>query len=281
MTGQQRGQWLRESGAGYLTTPELDTVANFLDQLDRQCGDQVARVILFGSRARGDHEPESDIDLLIVTRNGKLAVKETVRSLANDEPYLSTLIMSAEDYRRHQWLRDPLYINVRRDGIELWNPTKWTAEKNSTPLDVKEGEARVLNQPTRETIRTYIDRARENLEAAQHLRDAGSLRGANSVAYQGARHAATAALYARNVIRTKHSDLEPALADFLVKPDYVAEGCVGILRNLRTTREASDYDVWFMADKRQTDELVAAAERFVAQMERFLQEQGALDDEEN
>lgn len=154
MTERRRGQWLRESGAGYLTAPELETVANFLDQLDQQCGDRVDRVILFGSRARGDYEPESDIDLLIVT---------------------------------------------------------------------------------------------------------------HSLAYQGARHAATAALYARNVIRTKHSDLEPALADFLVKPDYVEEECIEMLRNLRRTREASDYDVWFTADKRQTDKLVAAAERFLGQ----------------
>ncbi len=277
----ERGQWLRESGAGYLTAPELDTVANFLDQLDRRCGDRVARVILFGSRARGDHEPESDIDLLIVTRDGKSSVKEIVRSLTNDEPYLSTLIMSADEYRRHQRLRDPLYINVRRDGVELWNQAAWAVEKNSIPLDFVEGEARVLDQPTRETIRTYFDRTGEDLEAAQHLRDAGSLRGANSVAYQGARHAATAALYAQNVIRTKHRDLEPALAEFLVEPGYVGEEYIEILRDLRTTREASDYDVWFTPDKEQTDKLVAAAKRFAVQMERLLREQGAFDDEEN
>lgn len=277
----ERGQWLRESGAGYLTAPELDTVANFLDQLDRRCGDQVARVILFGSRARGDHEPESDIDLLIVTHNDKSSVKETARNLTNDEPYLSTLIMSADEYRRHQRLRDPLYVNVRREGIELWNPSQWLQEQHAIPLNITEGELRQMDEATRETIRIYLDLAYDALEVARDLAQDERPKHANSKAYYAAHYALVAALYSLNVVRSKHSGVQAALSQFLVKPSHVEEKHKDIFVELRNVRQDSDYEPRFTPDQEETDRLLVGAERFVARMEEFLREQGAFDNEEN
>ena len=41
-----------------------DTIAEAVDRIVRRFDPE--RVILFGSRARGDHRPDSDIDLLVV-----------------------------------------------------------------------------------------------------------------------------------------------------------------------------------------------------------------------
>lgn len=104
MRKQDRSRLLREGRVGYLTTTEQESVAGFLEGLAERCGDQIARVILFGSRARGDHDEESDIDLLVVTLDGKSVVKEAVSALKSDEPYLSVLVLSVQDYREHQRL---------------------------------------------------------------------------------------------------------------------------------------------------------------------------------
>ena len=49
-----------------------------------------ARVILFGSRARGDHRPDSDIDLLVISTNGNTAGPELGARFAARE-YLTAL----------------------------------------------------------------------------------------------------------------------------------------------------------------------------------------------
>lgn len=281
MAERERGKWLRESRAGYLTVPERSSVARFLDQLENLCGDQIARVILFGSRARGDYEPESDIDLLIVTRGGKSQVDEITRHLSRDEPYFSILVMSADEYQKHQWLRDPLYVNVRRDGIELWDEDSWAVERELVPLeDFIEGEVRTMDEATKETIHLYLGLAHEGLTEARLLRDAGSLRGANSRAYYSAHYALIAALYAINIVRKKHSTVQAALSQFLVKPGRIEEEYKDIFKNLRKRREDSDYEPRFVPNEAETDRLLAGAERFVARMEEFLREQGAFDNNE-
>lgn len=280
MAESDRGRLLRESRAGYLTRTERDSVAEFLDQLGSLCGDQVARVILFGSRARGDHEPESDIDLLIVTSDGKTEVHEVALRLGYDEPYLSVRVMSAAEYQRHQRSRDPLYVNIRRDGIELWDPNEWLAEQQTVPLNIVEGEPRIMDEAAKETIQTYLGLAQEGLQDARVLKDQGSLRGANSRAYYGAHYALVAALYSLNVIRSKHSGIESAISQFMVKPGLIEEEFKDIFKELRKVREDSDYEPRFVPDEAQTARLVTNAERFVARMEEFLGEQGAFDDAE-
>jgi len=48
-----------------LTQPDHDTIAAVMAAIMSRW--PVERIILFGSKARGDHEPDSDIDLLVIT----------------------------------------------------------------------------------------------------------------------------------------------------------------------------------------------------------------------
>ena len=65
--GQARAdRVLAEERVPYLADRERKSLARFLERLEAECGDRVQRVVLFGSRARGDHDAESDVDLLKV-----------------------------------------------------------------------------------------------------------------------------------------------------------------------------------------------------------------------
>ena len=44
----------------------LETLREFKRRLERRFGDRVREVYLFGSRARGDHAPDSDADVAVV-----------------------------------------------------------------------------------------------------------------------------------------------------------------------------------------------------------------------
>jgi predicted nucleotidyltransferase len=59
----------------HLTTHERSVLTKFLSRLRERCGDRIAHVWLFGSKARGDFDEESDVDLLIAARNGDDALQ--------------------------------------------------------------------------------------------------------------------------------------------------------------------------------------------------------------
>lgn len=91
-------------------------------------GDRLAALYVFGSRARGDHRPDSDLDLAVVLRNAS-------SSLANDDDALLDVTYPIEiDHGVHiqAWalaadetgqpstaFRSRLAETVRREGILL------------------------------------------------------------------------------------------------------------------------------------------------------------------
>jgi predicted nucleotidyltransferase len=117
----------------YIMTIELnrnqkEAIARYLEILSQIYREQISKVILFGSVARGDFSPESDIDLLIVTANGGQNLKDEISMACFDimletEVILSPLVMDEETYEWHKKYRDPLYNQIQKDAIDLWmNP---------------------------------------------------------------------------------------------------------------------------------------------------------------
>ncbi len=255
----------------YLTPPEKGALSRFLERLEKEYADRIRRVVLFGSRARGDYDPESDIDLLIVVEGDGI---EMGRLLA-EEDFFSPLFMSIERYQEHQRLRDPLYVNLRRDGIELWDVAQSEAEERAIPLVFDEGEIRVMDGAAQETIRLYLKLAHEELQVIRVLQEAGLLRVALSRAYFAAFYALTAALYAVDVVRSKHSGIKAALSEFLVRPGLIEEEYKDIYQRLFKCRQVSDYEPSSWPESQEALHLLAEAERFVARMEAFLRGQGA------
>lgn len=87
--------------------------------------DPSAEMILYGSRARGNAEPESDYDLLIIV-DGEVSLKREdiiCRQLFPIE--LDTgKVLSAIVYSRQQWDTKlyramPFHRNIERDGVIL------------------------------------------------------------------------------------------------------------------------------------------------------------------
>lgn len=90
-------------------------------KLEELYGPRLVRLVLFGSHARGDAEPGSDIDVLVVLR-GEVNPGEEIRrtggiiadlSLANDV-VISCLFI---DEFRFMHRNGPLLRNIRKEGI--------------------------------------------------------------------------------------------------------------------------------------------------------------------
>ena len=86
-------------------------------------GDQVDRILLYGSRARGDERPDSDIDILVVLKDD-FNYSEMLRlsselaaslSLENDV-VISRAFVSKEQFENR---KTPFLMNVRREAVPV------------------------------------------------------------------------------------------------------------------------------------------------------------------
>lgn len=104
---------------GTISDPILSRFRAALDQI---YGERIERVVLFGSRARGDARPDSDYDVAVFLKN-LTGFGEEMGKIAEIEPdilyetgaVINALPLQAGSYRE----RTGLMRELRREGLDL------------------------------------------------------------------------------------------------------------------------------------------------------------------
>ena len=100
-----------------------EILADLRRALEDIYGDRLVKLVLFGSRARGDEESESDIDVAVVLRGPVDAAAEIRRTagmvadLCLSHERLVSCVFFDEDYFERR--NGPLLRNIRREGIAV------------------------------------------------------------------------------------------------------------------------------------------------------------------
>jgi predicted nucleotidyltransferase len=128
---------LKEVGAAYYTVPlktekcEDGPLSSLLgkltEELQRQLGADLWLLMLYGSYARGEAQPDSDVDLFVVLRRASEAAYEKVRQIAYrvmweaDFAYVFSLYLTdAHHYRILEQHSSSFLRNIKQEGKVLW-----------------------------------------------------------------------------------------------------------------------------------------------------------------
>ncbi len=279
----KRAELLRPERVPHLTDEERAQVEGLLARLESECEADVQRVILYGSKARGDAVEGSDVDLLVACTNGTERVRTICRDFEYDDSFVVTQVFARASWENYQRLKLPFYVNVRRCGIELWDEFAARLEEAQVPLDFPEGELRPLDYETIELVRLYVAESREMWRNAQVIENDGRSLYAMPSAYRAAFSLATAVLYTVNVVRDKHKGVRDAISRFLVKPKLLEETYKDIYARLFAARGYVEYGKAKGETKNeltpeQATALLRDTERMIARFEQFLRERGAMID---
>ena len=134
-----------------------------------------------------------------------------------------------------------------------------------------------MDEATRILIGIRLERGREDLAAVRLLIREGSYRIAISRAYYAIFVVAAAALVTLGVSRSKHSAVESAFGQYLVKPGYLEPEYHAIYMKARDWREEADYSPTVTFTEQDALAILAEAEEFVARMEQYLKDAGAIE----
>jgi len=97
-------------------------LAEIKQRLNETLGDNVERIILFGSRARGDAHKDSDYDVLLLVKKRSRELENQVNDIAYemfDRCGKLVNIFDSEVAVYEKSKVDPLFLNIRREGVVL------------------------------------------------------------------------------------------------------------------------------------------------------------------
>lgn len=100
-----------------------DILAELRRRFEALYGPRLVRMVLYGSQARGDAEPGSDIDVLVVL-NGEVdpcreidrTIDEVVAVSLENDVVISCVFMGEQRFLHRN---GPLLRNIRREGVAI------------------------------------------------------------------------------------------------------------------------------------------------------------------
>ncbi len=114
----------------HLTPQDRTALAEYIAAIQDRFPERILDVILFGSKARGDADAESDIDLLVVVDvqniedRGFNEVRSELWRIASEVSLRHDVVISSRVFDQDRWarakrMRLPLYRAIVTDGISL------------------------------------------------------------------------------------------------------------------------------------------------------------------
>jgi predicted nucleotidyltransferase len=101
-------------------------VAHLTERLVEDLGDKIESIVLYGSVARNEAHEDSDIDILVVTRDDDRKLHDRISKIRTridlDNNTLTVLVqMGKNELEQHMKLGSPFMESVVREGVILYD----------------------------------------------------------------------------------------------------------------------------------------------------------------
>jgi len=241
-----------------LQPDERRAVEEFKSRLLTELPGQVKDIILFGSKARGDAHPGSDIDLLVVVDRRTPGVDEIISDITADALLEQRIDISALDFTADQIaelaaIGTPFIRNVADEGIVL----------KGEPIVVGKGD------PAR-VAQGFIESAHGRLRSARAVQKIGEYGNAMSLVFYAFLDAADAALAARSIRTKSHAGTIDLFSLHFIKPGLVDAKYSGWFKQAHKFRLDADYERKRDFTPEQVNEAIDQATEFVEVLESLL-----------
>ena len=207
----------------------------YLDRLKQALGTFLKRLVVYGSKARGDAGPESDVDVLVVVGDDPDAVLTAERLIyGGDDP--GTVDHEVVVRTQADWLRDldrelPFPRNVEAEGVQL-HPVYRPARRPSADRPP------VTRKGLRHAVPVWLKEAGRNLEVLDHfvewLKDGRFSYPGNAArpVFDAVFFSALAWCLTRGVSVVRRRDLPASVERHLIEPGVLDSGWRGRIRTL-------------------------------------------------
>ena len=241
-----------------LQPDELRAVEEFKRRILAELPGQVKDIILFGSKARGDAHPGSDIDLLVIVDRRTPEVDDVISEIMADTLLEKRIDISALDFTNDQIaelaaIGTPFIRNVADEGIVL----------KGEPIVVGKGDPAKVAQ-------NLIESAHGRLRGARAVQEIGEYGNAMSLVYYAFLDAADAALAARPIRTKSHAGSIDLFSLHFIKPGLVEAKYSGWFKQARKFRLEADYERKRDFTPEQVNEAINQAAKFVEVIESLL-----------
>jgi uncharacterized protein len=107
-----------------LNKQEKKAIKGFKKELNKELGEQIVEIKLFGSKSRGDANKNSDIDILVVLKEDSERNKDKVFDIVQSvlleyEILLSPVIFNKEEYDYLNNIPTIFMQNLKFEGISI------------------------------------------------------------------------------------------------------------------------------------------------------------------
>ena len=254
-----------------LTRQERLALKAYQEYLFEKMPDQIEHIVLFGSKARGDGVPDSDLDLLVVVKGNDYTPEsfESRRKELSDGAYdldskygvyISPIIKPRDQVQK--WT--PLLEHIQKDGIELWR------RPGTNVAEWPPGGVAAVALSKQEHIEARMATAQEKLRASCKMFEDGLYNDTISRAYYAMFYASKALLLALGEDPHKHEGVVSMYGERIAKVGLSDAKYGSLLRQAKDLREDADYEDFFRASKQQAEDAIRNAEDFVNEAQTTL-----------
>lgn len=119
----------KEKQKGGMVMPQTmqNLMQQYISEIKKIYGSHLQRVILYGSYARGDFRPDSDIDIMILLDISDLELKAYSQTLSymtydfNLDNGIDIKPIAKSEAHFRKWVENyPFYANIHKEGVVLY-----------------------------------------------------------------------------------------------------------------------------------------------------------------